>query len=406
MKILSISQVYYPDTASVAQHLSDLMEQLSASGHSVEVFTSNRDYENPQKKFKKTEVYKNVIIHRISSTGLGKKRRLFRIIDFLTFNISIFWKLMLIKPKEFDIIIGLTTPPLVSYLGIIFAKIKQSKFLYWTMDLQPELSIAAGYLKEGSFVSNFLQKRGDFIFKKSDKIIALDVYMQRHIENRLKSKQEKIDIIPVWPVMEEQYFGNRLDNPFRITNNFSDKIVIMYSGNHSVMHPLDTLLDAAKILQKDNRFLFVHIGGGVRLLDVKEFKRSNNLNNIIILPYQPRENIHLSLGSSDIQVVSLGSNCVGYTHPNKIYGAMFIGKPILYIGPAQSHITDILANCEGNIIVNHGDHLSLVNQLIQFASLSTDKRDFIGSTNKLFAENNFHPTKLKSRMITSIESIN
>jgi colanic acid biosynthesis glycosyl transferase WcaI len=51
------------------------------------------------------------------------------------------------------------------------------------------------------------------------------------------------------------------------------------------------------------------------------------------LAYQDRSKLHLSLGASDLQVVILGDNQVGYTHPNKIYGAMFIGKPILYIGP-------------------------------------------------------------------------
>ena len=97
------------------------------------------------------------------------------------------------------------------------------------------------------------------------------------------------------------------------------------------MHPLTTLLETAVRLSDDKRFLFVHIGGGVRLQEVREYKEEYGLDNVMILPYQPRERIHLSLGSADIQVVSLGEGCVGYTHPNKVYGAMFIGKPILYI---------------------------------------------------------------------------
>ena len=52
--------------------------------------------------------------------------------------------------------------------------------------------------------------------------------------------------------------------------------------------------------------------------------------------------LHLSLGSADIQVVVLGDGQVGYTHPNKVYGALFLGKPIIYIGPKESHVSDIL----------------------------------------------------------------
>jgi hypothetical protein len=59
---------------------------------------------------------------------------------------------------------------------------------------------------------------------------------------------------------------------FRIENNFGDKIVIMYSGNHAYVHPLDTILHVALKLQDNSNFLFVFVGGGVRKKDVTEFK--------------------------------------------------------------------------------------------------------------------------------------
>ena len=194
-------------------------------------------------------------------------------------------------------------------------------------------------------------------------------------------------------------------NSFRIENHVGDKIVIMYSGNHSVMHPLNTLLEAAVKLKEDNRFIFVHIGGGIRLQEVKEYKKKFDLNNVVLLPYQPRENIHISLGSSDIQVVSLGDKCVGYTHPNKIYGAMFIGKPIIYIGPNESHITEILDKCDGNISVRHGEYNKLVELLIRFAETTENQRINIGKKNRQYAETHFHPKILLSNMVTSIEEI-
>jgi colanic acid biosynthesis glycosyl transferase WcaI len=149
----------------------------------------------------------------------------------------------------------------------------------------------------------------------------------------------------------------------------------------------------------------VHIGGGVRLKEVLECKEKYNLQNVITLPYQPRENIHVSLGSADIQVVSLGDNCTGFTHPNKIYGSMFIGKPILYIGPTDSHISEILDKCEGNISIKHGDVELLVEMLDKFSINSTENKQLIGENNKNFAHKYFHPTKLINKMIDSIESV-
>jgi len=178
----------------------------------------------------------------------------------------------------------------------------------------------------------------------------------------------------------------------------------MYSGNHAFIHPLDTLLNTVKLLKDDPRFLFVFVGGGVRKKDVTEFKIIHKLKNIIQLPFQPRENIHNSLGSSDIQVVIMGDNQVGFTHPNKIYGAMYVGKPILYIGPKQSHVTEIISELKGNILANHRDENTIVDGLLEFANLNDAQKEEIGLNNLKYARNNFSPTILKNKMLTAIEN--
>lgn len=119
-----------------------------------------------------------------------------------------------------------------------------------------------GYMKEGSSMAQTIQKRGDYIFRNSDRKV--------------------IEVIPIWPVMESVYEGKREDNPFRQENGFVDRIVIMYSGNHSVMHSLMTLLEAAVRLKDDKRFLFVHIGSGVRLQEVHDYKEKYGLDNVTI----------------------------------------------------------------------------------------------------------------------------
>jgi colanic acid biosynthesis glycosyl transferase WcaI len=405
MRVLVISQVYWPDTTAVSQILTDMLEALSTNNQ-VEVFTSRRNYEDPKIKFLGKEKKGGVSIFRIRNTGFGKKNKIFRLLDFITFNISMLVKLLNIKKKDYDVIIGLTAPPLLSYIGVLIAKIKNIKFIYWTMDMQPELSIVAGYIKKDSKNAKILQSLNDYILNKADKVIVLDRYMATHVQKRTNTDNKKIEVIPLWPVMDKVYAGDRLDNPFRLNNGFGDKFVIMYSGNHSVMHPISTLLDTALQLKENEDFLFVHIGGGIRLMEVIEFKKTNNLSNITILPHQPRELIHLSIGSSDIQVVTMGEGCVGFTHPCKIYGALFVAKPILYIGPENSHITDILNHCPGNISIRHNDSRRLREALIEFRNLSNDIRKEIGRRNREYALSNFHPDHLISKTIKVVENIN
>ena len=177
----------------------------------------------------------------------------------------------------------------------------------------------------------------------------------------------------------------------------------MYSGNHSLVHPLETLLNCAYNLRTENDFLFVFIGDGVRKSDVTKFKKKYGLKNIIQLPYQDRSIIHLSLGSADLQVVIMGENQVGFTHPNKIYGALFLEKPIVYIGPKPSHIDDIFEFCPGNISVNHGESEQLAKELLKFHSMDESKHHKIGRSNKAYAERNLSSNILLDKMVKSIE---
>jgi colanic acid biosynthesis glycosyl transferase WcaI len=404
MKLLVISQVFWPDTASTAQHLFDLAEELTEEGHDVTVYCSRYAYENNNIKFPLSENHLGIQIRRIHNTGFGKKYLVGRLIDFASFNFLLFFRLLILKKKSYDSVIGMTSPPLVSLLGVYLARRKKMKFIYWVMDLQPELAIASGLVKKNSFLARLLERIGNYIIRNADAIIVLDKYMRDYILKRGGNK-EHIYIVPIWPAMEEKYEGSRMENPFRIENQFEERLVVMYSGNHSYVHPLDTLLNAILRLQSDPHFLFVFVGGGVRKKDVTAFVEEHELKNIIQLPYQPRENIHLSLGSSDVQVVIMGEEQVGFTHPNKIYGAMYLGKPVLYIGPDNSHITDILRESEGNIMVKHGQSSELVMKLLSFRLNDEDLNTHIGIQNRRKMETEFHPKKLKARMVQIITSV-
>ena len=401
MKILLITQVFYPDTVSVSQHMTDLAEKLVEDGHEVTVYTSCYPYEEKTHCYSKSENYRGVKIERLWQSSFGKRITLTRLMDFFTFYFSISIKLLFVKPKNFDVIVGTTVPPLLSLVGVIVSKLKGIKFHYWVMDLQPELSISSGLIKKDSLTAIFFTKLGNYIIRNSDGVISLDRFMTRYLYSR-GAKKDFVKTIAVWPVMEETFTGSRMTNPFRIENAFGDKVVIMYSGNHAYVHQLDTLLEAALILNENSRFLFVFVGGGVRKKDVTEFKIKHKLDNIVQLPFQPRENIHNSLGSSDIQVVILGNGQVGYTHPNKVYGAMYIGKPVLYIGPAESHVADLLNDLDGNISVQHGQSKILADKIELLFSKNWDEINRIGENNLIYANNNFHPNVLKQKMIDAI----
>jgi glycosyltransferase involved in cell wall biosynthesis len=397
MKILIVTQVFYPDTVSVSQHYTDIAKTLSSQGHDVEVLTSRFPYEDTLEKYPKQESLDSIKINRLWQTKFGKTSNFLRMLNFLTFNINISFKLLFKSRKRFDLIFCSTSPPLLAFSCVFIGKLKHKPVYYWVMDMQPELSISSGLIKENSFSAKFFSLMSNYSLKNSTKIFSLDRFMTSYIESK-EIDNKKIRTIPVWPVLEKVYEGEKHQNPFRVKHGFQDKIVIMYSGNHAYVHPLDTLLNSALVLKDNPDFLFVFIGGGVRKKDVSKFKEEFKLDNIIQLPFQPRESIHFSLGSADIQVVVLGDGQVGYTHPNKVYGALFTGKPIIYIGPNESHVSDILDELKGNISVEHGQVEKLVEEILEFSKHSDEYLNKISTHNKKYASEKLQPEILKQKM--------
>src|SRR5205085_11076792 len=122
MKVLILSQVFHPDVVSVAQHTRDLARDMAAAGHEVTVLASRRAYDNPAEIYAARECWNGVDVVRVLGTGLGKKALWRRAIDFG--SISLRYLLRLMFMPRYDVVIALTVPPLVSFLGALFTRLR------------------------------------------------------------------------------------------------------------------------------------------------------------------------------------------------------------------------------------------------------------------------------------------
>ena len=91
MKTIYIfSQVYPPDTASISQHLGDLVDSLSEEDFEVTIFCSSRDYEAPKKKYLSIN-NKNISIIRIPSINYSKNNKFSRLLSFIFLHMAMFF---------------------------------------------------------------------------------------------------------------------------------------------------------------------------------------------------------------------------------------------------------------------------------------------------------------------------
>ncbi len=344
-----VNQAFAPDVVSTAQHAGDLAREMAEQGHAVTVLAARRAYDQPQVRFAARENWHGVRVVRVRSTGFGKGAAWRRAVDFLTFLASA--ALRLVTLGRFDEVVVMTTPPLLPVLGALYTLLAGSRLTVWLMDLNPDEAVAAGWLREGSAVERVLSGLATWSLRRADQVMVLDRFMRERVI-RKGVAAERIRVEPPWSHDRYVRYDPAGREQFRRRHGLEGKFVVMYSGNHSPCHPLDTLLKAAERLEgREADIVFCFVGGGSEFAKVKAFARERGLTNIVCLPYQPLEQLSASLSAADLHVVVMGDAFVGIVHPCKIYNILRLGIPFLYIGPPVSHVTEL---AEG-IFARHGE---------------------------------------------------
>ena len=350
--VLLVNQVFYPDVVATASYLSDLARGLAKDGFDVTALASRRGYAPPHEIYSGREQVDGVSIVRIWPYSFGRRFKLLRMLDALCLNFAFAFRLLFIK--RHDVIVALTSPPLVAFIALIVARLRGSEFVHWVMDLNPDEAIAAGWISERGLIARVFERISRFVLSRSNAVVVLDHFMKTRVVNK-GTPPERVKVLPPWAQTDLLDTVSHEQNPFRKLHGLEDKFVVMYSGNHSVCHPLDTVLKAAKALRESDDVVFVFIGAGARVKDVSAFRDKHQLENILQLPYVPFEELKNSLSAADLQVVVMGAEFVGIIHPSKIYGLLQIGRPFAYIGPKLSHVGEIIDEFGVGHHVDHGD---------------------------------------------------
>ena len=350
--VLIFSQVYVPDPASVGQHMHDAAREIARRGYRVVVYTSDRGYENPKQKYPRRETRDGVTVRRLPFTSFGKKSIATRLVGTTTFMAQVVLR-GLLSPDVAGVLFS-TSPPMVGAAVTLVRMLRRVPTAYWAMDLNPDQLIALGKLRADAPLTRLIETANRTILRNSDHVVALDRFMADRLTARVPL-DGKLSVIPPWPHEDAADPVPHDANPFRDEHGLHGKFVVMYSGNHSPSNPLTTLLSAASRLRNDTNLKFLFVGGGLGKREVDDAIARDGLPNVVSLPYQPIGRLRYSLSAADVHVVSLGDDMVGIIHPCKVYGAMAVGRPVLFFGPRPSHVSDLLEQHGFGWHVAHGD---------------------------------------------------
>lgn len=404
-KFIFITRYFYPSCTGIPRIVSDIAFDLAAKGHDVRVLASQLDYENPHRLLPSTETIFNVKITRISAILFQRTSLIGRVINYCGFYISCIFRLLNLT-KQNDVVIVLSEPPLISSLVAKMIKFRRAKLINWIQDIHPEISEQLGLFFARGWTGRLLRYIRNIGWKKAIANIVLGKRMANFVQGQ-GIHPERINIYPNW---EDGDLIRPLpihENKLRLQWNLEKKFVAGYSGNFGRAHDFKTIIDTATYFaqQADMQdIIFLLIGDGYYKKYLEHEITQRNLANVILKPYQPREQLRESLNIPDVHLISAIPAVEGLLVPGKLTSATAVGRPVLFIGDQEGEVAQILrlGNCGESICM--GDTTALVNAILKLRNDSTLREQW-GKNARIIFDKHFDKSVAMSRLCEFLVSL-
>lgn len=370
MRILLLTDHFYPDLSSGGRLLTDLSGVLAEKGEWVHVLTTYSRY-NTTETGPPREHYKGFFIERVPSSEFSRSNILGRSLNELSFCFSALWRaLFTVRP---DVICVISSPPFLPVFVYVLSFFRKIPYVYIMMDVFPDLAVKLGMLSPDSLmvrIWNFISHRA---LGGASRIVVLGRCMKQVIEGKLNESAVPVEVIHNWADRERLFPLSRPGNPFFDKHPYlRDKFIVQYSGNLGRFQDFETILSAAEELANDPQISFLIIGEGYRRHWIEGEIAKRNLSNTILLPFQDQEDLLYSLNAADVALVTLERGAEGLGVPSKFYPILAVGKPVIAIMSPSSEVALTTLEHDLGYVVEQENVQALVSLIKHIASNSEE----------------------------------
>jgi colanic acid biosynthesis glycosyl transferase WcaI len=173
------------------------------------------------------------------------------------------------------------------------------------------------------------------------------------------------------------------ENHLRSDLGLRDIFSVSYSGNMGLGHDFDTVIEAMSIL-RHHPVHWLFIGDGPRKPEIEAAVAARQLTKVTFLPSQPRSQLPLTLTVADASLVTLQAGLAGMLVPSKLYGILAAGLPVIYVGPPEGRVADVIRENRVGISANNGDAEGLARAVLELMNQKEARREMGLRARELF----------------------
>jgi colanic acid biosynthesis glycosyl transferase WcaI len=370
--ILLIAQACTMTGAATPRLVAELALALEKDGWAVSVMATAVDFEGQSKSIASVLVKPVKAPHTVSGGAMQALR----------------FKAALRKFEGADVIVTTSEPYAALPLLRKAIRKKCRAHMHWVHTLYPDVWPLLG-IDPPAPLHRFIRQRLHQLYLDADKIVVVGRCMAKILVQE-GLEPSRISVIPNWsptglapgapvqaaPVQqdapqiepsEDKRGEARQTETRQAYFDHTPKFRLLYCGELSRLTPISTFLQVATKLEQEHpdiELVFVGAGAGHDILAQERARLG--LNNIRLLPQQPRNRLYDLLQSGDLHIQGLRTEALGLTVPVEVTAAFAVGRPSLFVGPEESDPAKLIRSYNAGDILSPHDPDRLYDAILRY----------------------------------------
>jgi glycosyltransferase involved in cell wall biosynthesis len=375
-----------PDSPGGTRHY-DFARELTKRRHKVTIFASGFSH-----RTRKEERLKGKQNHRrqkidgvefiwVKTFPYYKGNNWRRALNMLSYGWRVIPAALRLKERP-DIVLASLPHPFAGLAGWLLSKLKRASFILEVRDLWPQTFVEVAGYSNKSLTVRLMRLLEKFLYRRARKIIVLLPEASEYITGR-GIPANKIVYIPNG-VSPELFSGATAKLPERLDKLISElksggTAIVGYTGAHGIADALDTIVEAAKLLQEQgvDKIHFLLVGEGPEKKGLMEKADRLGLTNLSFFEPIPKNAMSKLLRAIDMAVVSLRKSGMWRygTSKNKLFDYMMCARPIVW---AINSANDPVAEAGCGISVAPEEPEAMTKAITQLYNISEQERQEMG----------------------------
>jgi hypothetical protein len=403
MHILFLTDNFPPEVNAPASRTFEHCREWVKAGEKITVITcapnfpKGKVFAGYKNKLWQVEEIEGIRVIRVWTYITANSGFLKRTLDYISFMLSAIIASFFIR--KVDLIIG-TSPQFFTVCAAnVVSFFKRKPWVFELRDIWPESIKAVGAMKNSTAI-RVLEKLELHLYQRADKIIAVTHAYKKYLVAR-GVDTNKISVVTNG-VDLSNYSRREKDSALTIKYELQNKFVAGYIGTHGLAHGLQTLLNAADLLQKHDKgkdIIILLLGDGAVKEALQQEAVERQLTNVLFVDSVPKQQVVRYWSLLDTSIIHLKKTPLFQSViPSKMFECMAMGIPVLHGVAGES--ADIVRKENVGLVFESDNALTLSHLLLELKQDTAILEEL--SVNALKAAPNYDRKNLALNMLEEL----